>query len=74
MYEIYHIESVGPEAEGGHIIRRILVRTDKVEVAKERALKVMQKASLPQSTGPKVEVVRVRNGAGHEVFSVSARD
>ncbi|MBF9232317.1 hypothetical protein [Microvirga alba] len=74
MYEIYHIESLGPEADGGRIIRRILVRTDAVEVAKERAMKVMQKARLPQATGPEVEVVRVRNGAGHEVFSVSVRD
>lgn len=74
MYEIYSIETVATEAEGGGVIRRILVRVDSVEKAKERALKVFSLARRPQARGAEVEAVRVLNGAGYEVFSVSARD
>ena len=74
MVEVYRIESVASEEAGGGIIRRILVRTDSVEKAKERALKVFSLARRPQSRDPEIESVRVLDGAGYEVFSVSTRD
>ncbi|MBB3021724.1 hypothetical protein FHR70_004830 [Microvirga lupini] len=74
MVEVYRIESVASEEAGGGIIRRILVRTDSVEKAKERALKVFSLARRPQSRDPEIESVRVLNGAGYEVFSISTRD
>jgi len=74
VVEIYRIETVASEEAGGGVIRRIMVRTDSVDKAKERALKVFSLARRPQSRDPEVEVVRVLNGAGYEVFSISARD
>lgn len=74
MVEVYRIESVASEDAGGGIIRRILVRTDSVEKAKERALKVFSLARRPQSRDPEIESVRVLDGAGYEVFSISTRD
>ncbi len=74
MVEVYRIESVASEEAGGGIIRRILVRTESLEKAKERALKVFSLARRPQSRDPEIESVRVLNGAGYEVFSISTRD
>ncbi len=74
MVEVYRIESVASEDAGGGIIRRILVRTDSLEKAKERALKVFSLARRPQSRDPEIESVRVLDGAGYEVFSISTRD
>ncbi|MGF9763281.1 hypothetical protein AAII07_49905 [Microvirga sp. 0TCS3.31] len=74
MVEVYRIESVASEVAGGGIIRRILVRVDSVEKAKERALKVFSLARRPQSRDPEIESVRVLDGAGYEVFSISTRD
>jgi hypothetical protein len=74
LRETYHIETVEPEAEGGGVIHRVSIRAETVEVAKERALKVFRRARVPQARGPEVETVRVLNGAGYEVFSVSVRD
>ncbi|MBF9197803.1 hypothetical protein [Microvirga terrestris] len=74
MVEVYRIESVASEEAGGGIIRRILVRTESVEKAKERALKVFTLARRPQSRDPEIESVRVLDGAGYEVFSISTRD
>jgi hypothetical protein len=74
VYETYRIETIGPEADGGGLVRRTFIRADSVDAAKERAMKVFSKARRPQSTGPRVEAVRLLNGAGYEVFSVSARD
>ena len=74
MVEVYRIESVASEEAGGGIIRRILVRTDSVEKAKERALKVFSLARRPQSRDPEIESVRVLDGAGYEIFSISTRD
>ncbi|WP_312895125.1 hypothetical protein [Microvirga sp.] len=74
MVEVYRIESVASEDAGGGIIRRILVRTDSVEKAKERALKVFSLARRPQSRDPEIESVRVLDGAGYEIFSISTRD
>jgi hypothetical protein len=74
VVEVYRIESVASEEAGGGIIRRILVRTDSVEKAKERALKVFSLARRPQSRDPEIESVRVLDGAGYEIFSISTRD
>lgn len=74
MVEIYRIETVASDDAGGGVIRRIMVRTDSLDKAKERALKVFSLARRPQSRDPEVEVVRVLDGAGYEVFSISARD
>ena len=74
MIEVYRIETVATEEAGGGVIRRILVRTDSFEKAKERALKVFSLARRPQSRDPEIEAVRVLNGAGYEVFSISTRD
>jgi hypothetical protein len=74
VFEIYRIETVASEEAGGGVIRRILVRVNSLEKAKERALKVFSLARRPQSREPEVELVRVLNGAGYEVFSISARD
>ena len=74
MIEIYRIETVASEEAGGGVIRRIMVRTDSLDKAKERAMKVFSLARRPQSRDQDVEAVRVLNGAGHEVFSISTRD
>jgi hypothetical protein len=74
VVEVYRIESVASEDAGGGIIRRILVRVDSLEKAKERALKVFTLARRPQSRDPEIESVRVLDGAGYEVFSISTRD
>ncbi len=74
MFEIYRIETVASEEAGGGVIRRILVRVDSLEKAKERALKVFTLARRPQSRDPEIESVRVLDGAGYEVFSISTRD
>lgn len=74
MVEVYRIESVASEEAGGGITRRILVRTESLEKAKERALKVFSLARRPQSRDPEIESVRVLDGAGYEVFSISTRD
>jgi hypothetical protein len=74
VIEIYRIESVASEEAGGGVLRRILVRTDSLEKAKERALKVFSLARRPQSRDPDIDSVRVLDGAGYEVFSISTRD
>jgi hypothetical protein len=74
VFEIYRIETIASEEAGGGVVRRILVRVNSLEKAKERALKVFSLARRPQSREPEVELVRVLNGAGYEVFSISARD
>ena len=74
MIEVYRIETVASEDAGGGVIRRIMVRTDSLEKAKDRARKVFSLARRPQSRDPEIEAVRVLNGAGYEVFSISTRD
>lgn len=74
MFEVYRIESVAPEAEGGGVVRRIMVRVDSLEKAKDRARRLFALARRPQSRDADVETVRVLNGAGYEVFSISTRD
>jgi len=74
VVEIYRIESIASQEAGGGVVRRIMVRTDSLEKAKERALKVFSLARRPQSRDGEIESVRVLNGAGYEVFSISARD
>lgn len=74
MVEVYRIETIASEEAGGGVVRRILIRVSSVEKAKERALKVFSLARRPQSREQEVEAVRVLDGAGYEVFSVSVRD
>jgi hypothetical protein len=74
LYETYRIETIGPEDEGGSLVRRTFIRATSVDAAKERALRVFSKARRPQTIGPRVEGVRLLNGAGYELFSASARD
>ena len=74
MIEVYRIETIASEDAGGGVIRRIMVRTESLEKAKERALKVFSLARRPQSRDPQIEAVRVLNGAGYEVFSISTRE
>lgn len=74
MIETYRIETVASEEAGGGVVRRIFVRVSSPEKARERALKVFSLARRPQSREPEIEGVRVLDGAGYEVFSISARD
>ena len=74
MIEVYRIETIASDEAGGGVIRRIMVRTESLEKAKERALKVFSLARRPQSRDPQIEAVRVLNGAGYEVFSISTRE
>jgi hypothetical protein len=74
VIEVYRIESIASDEAGGGVIRRIMVRTDSLDKAKERARKVFSLARRPQSRDPEIEAVRVLNGAGYEVFSISTRD
>ncbi len=74
MVEIYRIESVASEEAGGGVLRRILIRTDSLEKVKERAQKVFSLARRPQSRDPDIDSVRVLDGAGYEVFSISTSD
>jgi hypothetical protein len=74
MRETFHIETIGPQSEGSTVIQRSSMRAESVEIAKERALRVFRLARRPHAKGPEVDSVRVLNGAGYEVFSVSARD
>jgi hypothetical protein len=74
VIEVYRIETIASEEAGGGVLRRIMVRVDSLDKAKERALKVFSLARRPQSRDHDVESVRVLNGAGYEVFSISTRD
>ncbi len=74
MIEVYRIETIASDEAGGGVIRRIMVRTDSLDKAKERALKVFTLARRPQSREPEIQSVRVLNGAGYEVFSISTQD
>jgi hypothetical protein len=72
--ETFHIETLAPEEEGGDVLHRISVRVEGLAAARERAMRVFRRATVPQAKGPAVDAVRVLNGAGYEVFSVSVRD
>ncbi len=72
--EIYHIETLAPEDEGARVVQRTSVRTESEAAAVERAVAVFRRSRVPQARGPAVDAVRVLNGAGYEVFSLSARD
>lgn len=74
MYEVYRIETIASEAEGGGVIRRVLVRAESLDLVKERARKMLSKARVPQAKGAQVDAVRILDGAGFEVFQVTARD
>lgn len=74
--ETYHIEVLGSEADGSdaEVLQRITVRTDDVEAARERALRLFARARVPQRAGTPAEAVRVIDGAGTEVFRWSRFD
>ena len=74
MYETYHIETVAPEDEGGRVVHRTSLRFPSPDAARERAVALFRRARVPQARGPKVDAVRVTDGAGYEIFSMSARD
>lgn len=74
MYEVYRIETIASEAEGDSVVRRILVRADSLDLVKERALRMLSRARIPQASRPKIVAVRVLNGAGFELFQVNAGD
>ena len=74
MFEVYHIEFLGPDAQGGKVVRRVLVHARSAAIAKERALTAFRRARRPQSHGDEIEGVRLVDGAGYEVFSATTRD
>ncbi len=74
MHEVYHIEFVGSGAEGSKVLQRTLVHARSVAAAKERAMAAFRRARRPQAHGREVEMVRLINGAGYEVFSIGAQD
>jgi hypothetical protein len=71
MYEVYHLEFLAPDAK---VLRRVLVHARSVQAAKERALSAFRRARRPQAHGPDIDMVKLIDGAGYEVFSVGARD
>ncbi|MET0531424.1 MAG: hypothetical protein ABW003_24350 [Microvirga sp.] len=64
MIEVYRIETVASDEAGGGVIRRIMVRTDSLDKAKERARKVFSLARRPPTGYPCYQAVRVGNEAG----------
>lgn len=74
--ETYHIEVLGPEepdAPGG-VQQRVSVRTASPEAAAERAKRLFARARVPQRARTAAEAVRVIDGAGIEIFSMSQFD
>lgn len=74
MYEVYRIETIASEAEGGCVVRRILLRADSLDLVRERARRMLARARIPETSRPKVVAVRVLNGAGFELFEVNVDD
>jgi hypothetical protein len=68
------IETIAPDEDGGRVLHRTSVRFPSPEAARERAVALFRRARVPQARGPKVDAVRVIDGAGYEIFSMSARD
>jgi len=68
--ETYHIEATGFETSDSRaeVVQRVSVRSDNLDSVTERAMRLFQRLRAPQRQGPKVEAVRVLNGAGMEVF------
>jgi hypothetical protein len=68
--ESYHIEATGFETTGSQpeVIQRVSVRSDDLDSVIERALRLFQRLRVPQRQGPKIEAIRVLDGAGIEVF------
>lgn len=73
MFETYHIETMEPAAEGGRVIRRTSMRSSSLDAVKDRARRTFHRSRLPHSRDD-VEKVRVLDGAGYEVFSISVGD
>ena len=73
-HEIYRIETIASQAAGGELIRRRMVRAESVEAAKTVAQRIFTLARRPHAGGPEVASVRLLNGAGYELFSISVDD
>lgn len=78
LRETYHIEVLGPAEHGARpqeaVQQRISVRTETLDQARERALRLFARARVPQRAGLPAEAVRVIDGAGMEVFRWSRFD
>ncbi len=76
MRETYHIEVLGPEEPGapGGVQQRVTVRTSSPDGAAERARRLFARARVPQRSGSAAEAVRVIDGAGTEIFTMSRFD
>lgn len=75
--EAYHIEILAePEAGSaeGAIMQRVTVRTETLDAARERALRLFARARAPQRAGLPAEFVRIVDGAGTELFRWSRFD
>lgn len=75
--ETYHIEVLAePDGEPGEgaVMQRVSVRTETLEAARERALRLFARARAPQRSGLPAEAVRIIDGAGTEVFRWSRFD
>lgn len=77
--ETFHIEVLGPQQPEDRtpedaVQQRISVRTESVDNATERALRLFARARVPQRHGEPAEAVRVIDGAGTEVFRRSRFD
>lgn len=70
MNQTYHIEALSPDRDGKpvQVVQRATVRSGHQDAIERRAIRLLQRSQLPQwNLGP-VEIVRVVDGAGNEVF------
>ncbi len=70
MNQTYHIEAMSPDRDGKpvQVVQRATVRSADQAAVERRAIRLLQRSQLPQwNLGP-VEIVRVVDGAGNEVF------
>ncbi|GBU18098.1 MULTISPECIES: hypothetical protein [Methylobacterium] len=70
--ETFHIEILGPEE--AEVLSRVSVRVEDLAGARERALRLFERARVPQRVGPEAEAVRIVDGAGREAFRRSRFD
>lgn len=70
MHQTYHIEALSPDRDGKpvQVVQRATVRSGQQDAVERRAIRLLQRSQLPQwNLGP-VEIVRVVDGAGTELF------
>ena len=58
----------------GEVLSRVSVRVEDLAGARERALRLFERARVPQRVGPEAEAVRIVDGAGREAFRRSRFD